>query len=91
MQDGAETYYVFNSLPFGISTAGHNFTKTIRVLIKYWRSLGHRIVMVLDDGIGGHRDYINALELSQFVKTTLLKFGFLLAEKCNWLPANVSC
>ncbi|XP_053379803.1 uncharacterized protein LOC128548571 [Mercenaria mercenaria] len=48
--------------------------------------------MFLDDGIGGHREFIKALELSQSVKVSLLKFGFMLAEeKCKWLPAMVSC
>ena len=28
------SYFVFNSLPFGLSTAGHIFTKVLRVMVK---------------------------------------------------------
>lgn len=48
-----DRYYVFNVLPFGISTAGYIFTKVMREIVKFWRSKGIRIVMYLDDGIGG--------------------------------------
>lgn len=51
--NGIVKYYVNNSLPFGFATAGHIFTKTLRVLVKHWRSLGYKVIMVLDDGIGG--------------------------------------
>ncbi|MEW8546455.1 MAG: reverse transcriptase domain-containing protein [Candidatus Thiodiazotropha sp.] len=86
--EGKETrYFVFNSLPFGISTAGHIFTKTLRVVVKFWRSKGHRIIMFLDDGIGGSSTFDHALISSAFVKQSLLSLGFLLAdEKCNWKP-----
>jgi len=42
---GGNIKYVYRSLPFGASVGGHLFSKTVRVLIKYWRSLGYRIVM----------------------------------------------
>lgn len=48
-----DRYYVFNALPSGISTAGYIFTKVMVVVLKFWRSKGIRIVMFLDDGIGG--------------------------------------
>ena len=48
------------------------------------RSQGHHI---LDDGFGGDRSYQSALESSNFVKYSIQRFGFLLAdEKCKWLP-----
>ena len=57
--------------------------------MKYWRSLGHRIVMFLDDGIGGSTCYELASETSRFVKESLVDFGFLLADnKCNWEPVK---
>ena len=88
--DGKSTrYYVFNVLAFGIATAGHIFSKTVREMVKYWRSLGHRIVMFLDDGIGGSTCYELASEASRFVKESLVDFGFLLADdKCNWEPVK---
>ncbi len=54
-------------LPFGISVAGFIFTKTLRVVVKHWRSLGHKVVMFLDDGLGGHRNLDGATEMAGFV------------------------
>ena len=84
-------YYVYNSLPFGIATAGHIFTKVLRVLIKYWRSVGINIVMFLDDGIGGSTDYDLATKHSMFVRDSLTDVGFLLADdKYDWIPRQVA-
>ena len=49
-------YYVFNCLPFGISTAGYIFTKVVRCVIKYLRNQGFKVIMYLDDGMGGASD-----------------------------------
>lgn len=89
--EGIDRYYVFNCLPFGLSTAGHIFTKVLRQLLKYWRSLCIDIVMFLDDGIGGHTDFDLALRHSKLVRSSLVEFGFLLAEdKCDWLPRRIA-
>ena len=81
-------YYVFNSLPFGIKTIGHIFTKVLKVVVSYLRTKSHKVIMFLDDGIGGERNYEAAIRSSEYTKQTLLEFGFLLAEeKCNWEPA----
>ena len=45
-------FFTFSVLPFGLSSAGHIFTKTVRVLVKHWRSLGFPMVVYLDDGMG---------------------------------------
>ena len=80
-------YFIFNSLPFGIKTAGHIFTKVMRVVVKFLRSKGHKVIMFLDDGIGGDASYEKAIWSSEFTKQTLLAFAFLLAdEKCHWIP-----
>ena len=85
-------YYVFNSLPFGIKTAGHIFTKMLRVVVTFMRKNGHKIIMFLDDGIGGHNNYNMAVKSSSYTKQTLGEFGFLLAdEKCNWIPSQTAC
>ena len=72
--DGSVRYYVYRSLPFGASVSGHIFSKTLRVPIKYWRSLGYRIVMFLDDGIGGDVDNDRAAEASHFIRNSLIWF-----------------
>jgi len=85
--NGKKRYFIFNVLPFGISVAGFIFTKTLRVVVKHWRSIGHRVVMFLDDGLGGHRDPDCAAEMAHFVRSDLQNFGFLLADdKCIWVP-----
>ena len=80
---------MFNCLPFGIGVASHIFSKTLRHIVKYLRSSGYKVVMFLDDGIGGSTDYERALQASTFVKGSLIDFGFLLAnDKCNWMPVQ---
>lgn len=38
-------YYVFNVLPFGLSTAGYIFTKVLREHVKYLRAKCIRIII----------------------------------------------
>ena len=88
--NGEDTYFIFNSLPFGLSSAGHIFTKTVRVVVAYLRSFGHKIVLYLDDGIGGDNNYDKAFQSSNFVRETFAEFGFLIAEdKCSWVPCKI--
>ena len=85
---GKEAYYVYNSLPFGLASAGHIFCKVLRVLVTFWRSKGHRVVTFLDDGLGGNQNYNTACASSEFVRQSLIEFGFLISEeKCQWQPA----
>ena len=46
---------------FGITVASHIFSKTLRKVVKFLRSSGYKVVMFLDDGIGGSTDYDRAL------------------------------
>ena len=86
---GQTKYFVFNVLPFGISTAGYIFTKLTRVPVTYWRSQGKKIVMFLDDGIAGCDNVNEAVIVSKSIKSDLNELGFVLAEeKCDWTPNN---
>ena len=79
--------YVFNVLCFGLSTAGFIFSKLMRCPVKYFRSQGHKVVMFLDDGMGGHAEREKAVLLSDHVHKTLINLGFLISEdKCDWEP-----
>ena len=79
--------YVFNVLCFGLSTAGFIFSKLMRCPVKYFRSQGHKVVMFLDDGMGGHAEREKAVLLSEHVHKTLINLGFLISEdKCEWEP-----
>ena len=89
-ENGIDKYFVYNSLPFGIASAGHIFTKTHGVAIKMWRRNGKRVIMFLDDGIGGDKNYETALKSSRYVRESLNELGFLLAiYKCVWKPTMV--
>ena len=50
-------YFVFTLLPFGMSPAPYIFSKLVRSLVNYWRSLWRPVVTFLDDGIGGSPNY----------------------------------
>ena len=48
--NGEIKYYVFTVLPFGLSSAPFLFTRLVREIVKYWRSLSYPIIVYLDDG-----------------------------------------
>jgi hypothetical protein len=52
-------YFVFNVLPFDLASAGHIFTKGLKEAVKYWRNQGLKIIMYLDDGLGGANDFFS--------------------------------
>ena len=82
-------YYVFCVLPFGISTAGYIFTKVVRCIVKHLRDQGLKVIMYLDDGIGGDNEIGKAHFCSLTVRKCLISAGFLIAEdKCNWVPSH---
>ena len=81
LDGGKEAYYVYNSLPFGLASAGHIFCKVLRVLVTFWRSKGHRVVTFLDDGLGGNQNYNTACASSEFARQSLIEFGFLISEE----------
>ena len=43
----------FSKMHFGLSTGPHIFTKVVRPLVQQWRCQALRIVVYLDDGLGG--------------------------------------
>ena len=81
------TYYQFDVLPFGISTAGYIFTKVLRAVVNYWREKGIKVILYLDDGIIGAESYITCQKIITEIRQDLDNLGFLMAEeKCNWIP-----
>jgi hypothetical protein len=64
-----------------LATAGFIFLKVLRELIKYWRSKSIRIIMYLDDGLGGANTFEKCKEVSLVVKNYLFNFGLLLPSK----------
>jgi hypothetical protein len=43
--EGERHFYIYNVLPFGISTAGFIFTKLMRIPVRHVRSRGQKLVM----------------------------------------------
>ena len=85
--EGRTKYFIFIVLPFGLSTAGHIFTKLLREPVRYLRSQGVNIITFLDDGIAGGNSYDVAQSTSHSVRTQLERLGFLFShEKCTWDP-----
>lgn len=41
---------MFTVLLFGLSSAGHIFTKVVRTLVNHWRAQSFPIIVYLDDG-----------------------------------------
>ena len=90
--DGKVGYFVYNVLPFGLSTSGFIFSKVTRHFVKHVRAKGHKVVMYLDDRLAGASDHQEAAYLSSFIKQELDSYGFILAhEKCDWDPKQVTC
>ena len=73
-------YFMFCSLPFGLSSAPYVFTKLLRPVVAHWRSDGIRISVYLDDGIGADSTYSNSLKQSDRIRNDLDSLGFLVNE-----------
>ena len=87
---GKPTFFVFNVLPFGLSTAPYTFTKLLKPVVSHWRGSGIRVCMFLDDGFGGNSSLESASADAHAVETCLCALGFTLSSsKCNWQPALV--
>lgn len=86
--DGKNRYFEFTVLPFGLSSAGYIFTKIVRVLVKYWRSLCIPVVVYLDDG-WVCSDYNSCIETASFLRKTLECSGFQInIEKSQLVPVD---
>ena len=83
-------YYTFTVLPFGLRTAGHVFTKTLRCLVKHWRSQSVRAVVYLDDGLFIESTYALAKMHSDLVRKDLFDSGLVEnIEKSIWEPVQI--
>ena len=81
--------YNYESLPFGLSSAGLIFSKILRELVKRWRSLGINIVLYLDDGIVMNNSHSQLLADCKQIQSDLFSAGFIVnAEKSNWIPSK---
>ena len=72
-------FYMFTVLPFGLSSAPHIFTKTLKPLEKHWRHQGICIAIFLDDGWAIENDHQVCATIAKAVKSDLAK-----KKKKNW-------
>ena len=76
-------------LPFGLSSASHIFTKTLKRLEKHWRYQGFCVAVFLDDGWGTGKDSQACSIVADAVKTDLYKAGFVSNDdKSVWTPCQ---
>ena len=80
---------MFCALPFGLSSAGHVFSKVLRPMVKYWRSQGHRIILYLDDGWGIESNFNICNAFADRVRQGLESAEFFInKEKSVWEPSR---
>lgn len=88
-ENGKISYFVYNVLPFGISTAGYIFSKVLREPVRHLRSEGIKIITFLDDGIAAGSSFEVTSNVSYSIKMLFQNLGFLFADdKCNWIPSQ---
>ncbi|CAG2235115.1 unnamed protein product [Mytilus edulis] len=82
-------FYVFTVLPFGLSSSGYIFTKTVRQLVKHWRKSSIKVAVYLDDGFGVEVSYELCVKHARRIKADLIASGFVPnKDKCVWLPSQ---
>ncbi len=83
-------YFIFTVLPFGLSTAPHIFTKTLKPIVKYWRFNGINLGLFLDDGWLIESDQDTCSILSKNIKSDLDESGLISSDpKCQWEPCQI--
>ena len=81
--------YEFSCLPFGYSLAPRVFTKIFKPIIAYFRFLGFRVVIFIDDLILIASSYDECLQQLEILKSTLCELGFTVnVEKSQLAPVN---
>ena len=77
-------------MPFGLSTAPHIFTKTLKPIVKYWRFNGINLGLFLDDGWLIESDQDTCSILSKNIKSGLDESGLISSDpKCQWEPCQI--
>ncbi|KAI8506505.1 hypothetical protein Bbelb_159320 [Branchiostoma belcheri] len=85
-------FFMFASLPFGLSPAPFVFTKLMRPVVAHWRGQGFRCFMYLDDGSGARHSYDDCLRMSHIMRRDLAELGLMAHQappKSYWIPRRV--
>ena len=82
-------YYVYNRLPFGLSTAPWVFSKVMRELVMFWRRSGIRVLPYLDDFLFLEQGEQACLQMSRRVESDFFAAGLQInKEKCCRTPSQ---
>ena len=82
-------YYVYNCLPFGLSTAPWVFSKVMRELVMHWRRGGIRVLPYPDDFMFMERGFRQCVRLARQVERDLFLAGLKInVPKCHSIPAQ---
>jgi hypothetical protein len=81
--------YCSNVLPFGLGLAPWVFTKTLRPLVRFCRSIGISMIAYLDDFLWS-AEAEDVDKLVAFVRALLERMGFTVSEKkSHWSPSQL--
>lgn len=83
--------FEFNVLPFGLCTAPYVFTKLLKPVLHYLRSLGHLSVAYLDDFLCIGNSWLECWNNVQITKQLLVQLGFIINEEKSQLYPSKKC
>ena len=84
--NGQVKYFIFSVLPFGLTFAPFVFTKLMREIVRYWRTLTFLVIIYLNDGWCRH-DKNSCQNFSKSIRKYLVSAGFIVNdEKSVWEP-----
>ncbi len=82
-------YYVYNCLPFGLSTAPWVFSKVMRELVMFWRRDSIKVLPYLDDFLFMKHGFWQCARLARRVEGDFIRAGLKInVPKCNTIPAQ---
>lgn len=80
-------YYMPTCLVFGLAPAPRIFTKIMRPMMAFFRSLGVRVLGMIDDYLWAAKPE-NILGVREAVRLVLPQLGWSFNDKCEWTPAD---
>ena len=81
--------FEFQVLPFGLSTAPRTFTRLVRAVGAYLKTLGINVFQYLDDWLVVGETYQLALSYRDTVRWVTQRVGFVInEEKSDWVPSQ---
>jgi len=80
-------YYVYNCLPFGLSTTPWDFYKDMRELVMHWRRGGIRLLPYLNDILFMAKGFWQFARVAKKVEADFIRPGLRInVSKCHTLP-----